>query len=182
MRAGWPHGRNKMRSHWRSKSGMFSKWKVIFGKVLVDRINVSFQDPDKYSSNTLGTEASSWERSGDRTPNQALCDQCSPSQDCVGHTGHLFLSCCVEVASSGWGCEEDSCEAPQSLFIPAWGGSCFLLKAEIAGVFMKVTFMLSHQCPHFWISENLFPNVRSSKGKEEIRRWKKVEKIFLDSP
>lgn len=34
-------------------------------------------------------------------------------------------------------------------------GSCFLFKAETAGALMKVTFMLSHHCPHFWDSETI---------------------------
>lgn len=35
---------------------------------------------------------------------------------------------------------------------------------------------------YFGDSEHLLLSVRSSKGKEGIRHWKKVEKIFLDSP
>lgn len=177
MRAGWPHGRNKMRSHWRSKTEMlFSKWKVSFGKVLVDRINMS---PFRILTNIRAiqwAQRQAAEKEVGTDPQTRLC----VTKTVLGTQSTFFYH--VQRWPLVARVVKLTVVKLHKVYSYQREGSCFLLKAEIAGVFIKVTFMLSHQCPHFWVSENLFPNVRSSKGKEEIRRWKKVERIFLDSP
>lgn len=58
----------------------------------------------------------------------------------------------------------------------------FFIWGKDSWCFNKSYFYVKfYYCLYFWDLEDLFLNVRSSKGKEEIRYWKKVEKIFLDS-